>query len=171
MKTLKKHINESIFILESNDGWLNDFINEIKNTNTNGKLQEFFPLYGVDIQRDYNREAISRYSWTPETDDTILKRINNVVVTNFLTIYVVTMKKGNYYGIPKDWRTHMPKYTKLLPLFNKRVKGTKGMLFTDDVDNIKKYISTCTTNYLIDVPLTDEYYYGKYIYTSKENAA
>lgn len=152
MKTLTNYI-----INESSSNWMEKKLNELQSTNTENKLKTITVLYGIYLAGPYIREIRDGYGelWDEKN---VKENIRKAYINSAIDINVVTTKKGNFYGITKNNITNKPELAKL---FNKRVTGTKGFIWTNDIKNIKIYLENMVKYKKVDQEFSG---YGDSIY-------
>lgn len=160
MKNLTQYLNES-----DSSGWLQGKIDELTNCNTNGELKSITILYGIKLEDWYRCEVWDGYGrlWDEETAKT---HINTAYINSSIIIDVVTTDKGNFYGVTRSAVNDRPNLAKL---FNKRVKGVKGHVWTNKIENIKSYLEFVTKNKKIDQNASGYDIFNMY-YSSKDLA-
>lgn len=164
MKTLQNYItsiNE-----EANSSWIEEGLKKMQEVNSED-IKSVVLLYNVRFD-DYYQEIWDGYGRLFDKFDAT--KINKAYVNAAVTVDVVTTDKGNFYGVTKNNVSDKPALAKC---FNKRVKGTKGHVWTNDINNIKVYLETLTKNLPIDVtnPVNENYYRIYYTTVEKAKAA
>ena len=174
MKTLLGYINESE---ESKQiDWITPFIDEIKALNTEGKLTRKVALWTTTSDQSTRVEVYWGTGELMKDENDVDRHMNSAIVTAFVEIYVCTTeKRGNMYGIVKDY--NVKNNTQIMQLFNKRVKGASDMVFTDSIDNVKKYLEMRGESWIIkkkglnpELDGSEGYFSDLGVFTSKEAA-
>lgn len=157
--------------LLSQANWLENFVSKIQQINTDGKLKHETALWGICLDYTWNRcEVYNGYHRLMEKSDA-MERIADGTTFNKLSVYVCTTEKGNYYGVHNSTVHNRPE---LASLFRKRVRGASKMVFTDSIDNVRKFLHIQSDNITkFDVmPENDNDYFGVFTtYDIAQNAA
>lgn len=160
MKNITTYINEAA------SSWMDDIIKELEKEqpkqDTVYDVTVFWRIYlsGSKSIKNYYGEILSE------------PNIPDGCIAEFLGISVITTDKGNFYGVNRSLTKNNPKIAKL---FNKRVKGTTGTVWTNSIDNIREFIQIAYDQfntsrwYSINKPYDGDFW-KTYLYTSKEEA-
>jgi chromosome segregation ATPase len=165
MKTLKEYL-----ITESDNNWLDSFLSKIEGLNTDGKLEQHAPLYGIFVDYSWNRCEVRDGYGRLMDEENAMNHISTATITSLSPIFVVTTDKGNFYGVTNS---AVKDKTELASLFKNRVKGASKMVFTKSLDNVKKYIEKTTTwvKTFDELPSAEKVWmYGYGAFTTKEKA-
>ena len=165
MKTLKEYL-----ITESENNWLDSFLSKIEGLNTDGKLEQHAPLYGIYVDYTWNRCEVHDGYGRLMDEKNAMNHISTATITSVSPIFVVTTDKGNFYGVTNS---AVKDKTELAALFKNRVKGASKMVFTKSLDNVKKYIekTTAWVKTFDEMPSTEKVWmYGYGAFTTKEKA-
>ena len=131
--------NNDVFVNEAKDTWIKDFIERIRNIDTHGKLQIEVALYGLRQEHFYDDDKPFDIYGKLEDENRAMYSINKIIVNSQLDIAIVTTDKGNFYGLSKKLLELNPSSA---ALFKKRVKNTKGFVWTDKIENVETCLNS-----------------------------
>lgn len=161
MKTIREYIvRES----ESSSNWIQNILDDIQTPNESDKVEVYTALYRIETCGSTHLDIYNGYGhlWDEPRDYS-----SQVYVTSALDIYVFTTDKGNLYGVNTSYFKNSPA---LLKMFNRRLKGTKGKYWTDNIETVKKFLEEKVDARHIDNMPEGYDWWGYGLFTSKEKA-